>query len=125
VYLGYTQGHVATTDATVTTVCRYFPLATLNNAHSGFLKIYVTGCRTGGSSGSTGDSVGAEITALVYQVYSGSVCTIVQQNTTLMKSNANCNVSITTSSQYLVVQVTGDTNNNYDWSCTIVHNTVG
>jgi hypothetical protein len=107
----FTTGSTTTTNNTITT-CETVTLAS-NTSY--VIKTRVVGKRTGGSGGSSGDTIGAEIMS-TYKNVSGTVTLIGTDHTIIDTSNTNCSVGLVISGATVLVQVTGDTNNNYSWN---------
>lgn len=113
------QGRGTTTNNTITTIMTLaMPFA--DGAYN--IEVYIIGRRTGGSSGTTGDSYYAffrygfkSISSTLSQITSGVPSTIApnESNSDVMISPPSSNLDV--SSNNLLVRVTGNTNVNYTW----------
>jgi hypothetical protein len=108
------QGRLATTDATQAT------LLTINTTSdtANLVVAYVTARRTGGTSGSAGDSAGYSMTALVKNV--GGTATVVgSPSIVALEDQAGWDATVDASAGALRVRVTGAANNNVTWHATV------
>lgn len=108
------QTAVQTTDATVT-VLDTIPMGVLT-APINVIESVVTGARTGGSSGTAGDSAGYKIIA-TYKNVAGTV-TLVGSIVVVMSSEdqAAWNCTFAVNGQNIELRVTGAANNNVTWT---------
>lgn len=108
------ESSVNTTDATVT-VLDSIPMGALT-APINVIKCLVTGRRTGGASGSDGDSAGYEISATFKRV--GSTVSLVGSVVTTMASEdqVGWNCTLAANGQNVEVRVTGASGNNVTWT---------
>lgn len=104
----------STTNATPTIIKT---VATVSNTAYN-ITVDVVGIRTGGSSGSAGDSSAFKINSLAKNI-AGTLTVVGQNITSGFSDNGNCTATISVSGTNLVFTVTGDTNNNYDWKAII------
>lgn len=112
---GVYNAAVSTTDATVTSLF----VLTVPSAVSVTIKAKVTARRTGGSSGSAGDSAGYERIATVADISGtatlvGSVST---PHTAESQAGWDCTIDVTGATAR--VRITGAANNNVNWSAKI------
>ena len=104
------NGFVATTDATVTTIAT-IPVP---SNYSMTVECLVTARRTGGSSGSTGDSSGFVLAAIVKNI--AGTATVVGSSLTFSAGDQMAwTVTASASGAKLLVQVAGAANNTIDW----------
>lgn len=116
-----TTGRILTTDGSATSASsRRMP--TMDNDSTLFIKAMVTARRTGGTSGSAGDSAGYEITA-VYNKDGAAAPTIVGaiQADFTVEDQAGWNATFVVSSNDVLLQVTGAADNNVTWSFEVYH----
>lgn len=108
------QTSVNTTDATVT-VLDTIPMGVLT-APVNTIEVYVTAARTGGASGTAGDSAGYIKTG-VFKNVAGTV-TLVGSVVNVMTSEdqAAWDVTLTVNGQNIEVRVTGASGNNITWT---------
>lgn len=108
------QTFVQTTDATVTTIAQIhvYPDSVLN------ITAFVTGKRTGGASGTAGDSAGYELNA-VFKNPSGTGATLVGAVSQIANEDQVAwDSTITTDANgNVLVTVTGASGNNVNWGC--------
>lgn len=107
-YLTVRQFHVDTTDATPTIIAQVFPTsATL-------LYFQIFGERTGGTSGTLGDSAGYVRTAM-YKFTTVPVLVGSVQDTFTAESQAGWDITFAAGVTDVQVKVTGAANNNISW----------
>lgn len=105
-------GQIQTTDATPTT----YKIATTNAPSSLFIEARVTAGRTGGTSGTDGDSA-AYIRRALYRRASAGAPTLVGsiQDGFTAEDQAGWDATLVISSNDIQLQVTGAANNNINW----------
>lgn len=106
-------GQTTTTNNTFTSVGDKLTPA---SSSGGYIRARVIGRRTGGSAGTANDTA-------VYEIVQGvknnaGTITLVGALTSLFtyEDNVNCDVQFAVSGSDIVLQVKGDTNNNYKWN---------
>lgn len=107
------QNRTTTTNNTATTI----HTLTLADDTTYFIKAHIVGRRTGGSAGTAGDSC-AFIVNRVYKRTGGGGATIVSASpdqSLIARNNVAVSANMATSGNDVLIQVTGDTNNNYSW----------
>lgn len=75
----------------------------------------IVGHRTGGSSGSEGDSFYGTYRGL-YKYVAGNMVLVGSMHSEVEKDNVNLSVDFQITDNYVIVNVTGDTDNEYEWS---------
>jgi len=104
-------GRVATTNNTLTTLAA---IATTTDKCL-YIEATCVGHRTGGSGGATGDSCTYKIAGLFKNI-AGTVTQVGSTGALFTaEDNSNCGAQFTISGTDVLVQVQGDTDNNYTW----------
>lgn len=104
------QATVSTTDATVTTLDSF----TVPTDTSSYVEFRVVGRRTGGSSGTVGDSSVFGLTARVRNV-GGTVTVLDLQNDYTSEANTATSATLDVSGTSVRLRVAGAASNNYSW----------
>lgn len=120
VYNIRTTAKVKTTDASTTSMVR-IPVKLGTTV---MIDAKIVGRRTGGSSGSDGDSAFYKLTG-AYKNIGGTLTGVGTPALVGGEDQAGWNVGFTTSSDFAVVTVIGATNNNVTWEGTLSIYTVG
>lgn len=115
-----TQAKVTTTDATDTALLR----VAVPNSKTVMIEARVVARRTGGSSGTAGDSAFYRLTG-AYKNISGTLTGIGTPDLIAGEDQAGWNVSFSSSGGNAIVVVKGAANNNITWEGTISTYAVG
>jgi hypothetical protein len=105
------QAVVTTTNNSATTISTIAAAASTTTV----INAYVVGRRTGGSSGTAEDGCFYHVQGCIKNVSGTATIIGAVSVSPVIESNANCNAGIAVSSGNILLQVTGDTNNNYSW----------
>lgn len=110
------QHTVPTTNATPTTIA----VVQLPTDGASFVEVRVAGYRTGGTSGSTGDS-GLYVRRAGFKCIASTATLLgATQDSFTVESQGGWDVTIIASGGSAVVQVTGAANNNITWDCVVL-----
>lgn len=104
------SGRVATTDATQTNLYTF----TIPTGVTYSIEATVIAKRTGGSAGTTGDSLKWTFSGVLNNP-SGTVGVVGTPNTNLQRNNSNWAVSTSVAGSTAIIKVTGVANNNISW----------
>jgi len=102
-----------TTNNSATTIIN---LLTLSLSQSVMIYAKIVGRRTGGSSGADGDSASYILHGLVKRASSGNASIVGQSIVSSFEDQAGWTVAIALSTNDILIQVTGATNNDISWS---------
>lgn len=105
---------VKTTDATVTTI-KTIPIKLVSVCT---IKAFITGQRTGGSSGTAGDAAGYEIFAVVKNV-AGTAALVGSVTVVAKEDQAAWDATVSVTGGTAIVTVAGAANNNVTWNAEI------